>query len=114
MSMKQRFNHLSSQLHPDQDIHFFTKSTPSIQTFFRNKDPIAKHMQSNIVYSAQCNDCDQFYTGKTIRHAMTRRCEHGARASTFDSSVSTATASSVPTLRQSSRILKKTSRHPRP
>ena len=71
-AMKQQFNHLSSQLHPDLDIRFFTKPPPPIQTFFRNKDPIAKHMQSNIVYSVQCNDCDQFYIGKTIRHAMTR------------------------------------------
>ena len=97
-SMKQPFNHLSSQLRPDPDIRFFTKPPPPIQTFFRNKNPIAKHMQSNIVYSVQCNDCDQFYIGKTIRHAMTRLCEHGASASTFDSSVFAATASNVPTL----------------
>ena len=49
-SMKQRFNHLSSQLHPDLDIRFFTKPPAAIQTFFQNKDPIAKHVQSNIVY----------------------------------------------------------------
>ena len=107
-SMKQQFNHLSSQLRPDLDIRFFTKAPPAIQTFFRNKDPIVKHMQSNIVYSIQCNEGDQLYIGKTIRHAMTRLCEHGAPASTFDSSVSAATASNVPTLRRSSRILKKT------
>lgn len=107
-TMKQQFNHLSSQLRPDLDIRFFTKPPPSVQTFFRNKDPVAKHMQSSIVYSVQCNDCDQLYIGKTIRHAMTRLCEHGAPASTFDASVPATTASNVPTLRRSSRVLKKT------
>ena len=62
-SMKQRFTLASSQQRPDLDIRFFTKPPPSVTTFFRNKDPVAKHMQSNIVYSVQCSDCDQVYIG---------------------------------------------------
>ena len=104
-SMKLRFHHLSSQLRPDLDIRFFTKPPPSVQTFFRNKDPIAKHMQSNVVYSVQCSDCDQVYIGKTTRHAMTRLCEHGAPSSMFNPS--TTVTSNAPTLRRSSRIMKK-------
>ena len=110
-SMKQRFHHLSSQLRPDLDICFFTKPSPSVQTFIRNKDPIAKHMQSNVVYSVQCSDFDQVYIGKTTRHAMIRLCEHGAPSSIFN--LSTTMASNAHTLRRSSRIMKKiaTSKH---
>ena len=43
-SIKQRFTHLSPQLRPNLDIRFFTKPPPSVQTFFRNKGSIAKHL----------------------------------------------------------------------
>ena len=91
-SMKQQFHHLSSQLRPDLDIRFFTKLPPSVHTFFRNKDPIAKHMQSNVVYSVQCSDCDKVYIRKT-----TSVSEHVAPLSMFNSS--TTVTSNAPTLR---------------
>jgi hypothetical protein len=51
-SMKKKFAHLSGKLRPDLDVGFFMKAPPSVRTFLQNKDSIAKHMQSNIVYSA--------------------------------------------------------------
>jgi hypothetical protein len=50
-SMQKKFAHLSDKLRPDLDVRFFMKPPPSVRTFFQNKDSIAKHMQSNIVYS---------------------------------------------------------------
>ena len=91
--MKQQFHHLSSQLRPDLDIRFFSKPPPPplVQKFFRNKDPMAKRMQSNVVYSVQCSDCDQVYIRKT-----TLLCEHGAPSSMFNPS--TTVTSNAPTL----------------
>ena len=83
-SMKNQFKHLAGTLRPDLDVRFFTKPPPSVQTFFRNKDSIAKHMQSNIVYSVKCNDCDQSYIGKTERQAIRRMREHGAPKGVFN------------------------------
>ena len=82
-SMKNKFLHLSGQLRPDLDVRFFTKPPPAVRTFFPNKDRIVKHMQSNIVYSVKCNDCEQSYVGKTDRQAIRRMKEHGAPPDTF-------------------------------
>ena len=86
ITMKKQFSHLSGKLRPDLDVRFFTKPPASVQTFFRNKDPVTKHMQSNIVYSVKCSDCDHSYIGKTDRQAVRRMREHGAPKKTFDGS----------------------------
>ena len=84
LTMKKQFSHLSGKLRPDLDVRFFTKPPASVQTFFRNKDPVVKHMQSNIVYSVKCSDCDHSYIGKTDRQAIRRMREHGAPKDAFD------------------------------
>jgi hypothetical protein len=83
-SMKKKFAHLSGKLRPDLDVRFFMKPSPSVQTFFQSKDHIAKHMQSNIVYSVNCIECGQAYVEKTSRQAIRRMKEHGAPSNTFD------------------------------
>ena len=83
-SMKKKFSHLSGKLRPDLDVRFFMKPPPSVRTFFQNKDRIAKHMQSNIVYSVTCTECGLVYVGKTGRQAKRRMIEHGAPSNTFD------------------------------
>ena len=83
-SMKKKFSHLSGKLRPDLDVCFFMKPPPWVRTFFQNKDPVAKQMQSNIVYSVNCNDCGQTYVGKTDRQAIRRMNEHGALPATFE------------------------------
>jgi hypothetical protein len=117
-SMKKKFSHLSAKLRPDLDVRFFMKPPPSVRTFFQNKDPVAKHMQSNIVYSVNCNDCGQTYVGKTDRQAIRRMNEHGAPPATFGPLRTTkrkpATSKPTPskptpspsTLRRSSRVAK--------
>ncbi|CAF4709196.1 unnamed protein product, partial [Rotaria sp. Silwood2] len=76
--LKNKIKHLTSKLRPDPDIQFFFKPPPSIQTFFQTKDPIAKHMQSDVVYYIKCNDCKHSYLGKTERQCIRRLYEHGA------------------------------------
>jgi hypothetical protein len=67
ISIKRKYTHLSSKRRPDLDIHYLARPPSSVQSFFQNKDPIAKHMQSNMVYSVKCKNCEQTYVGKTDR-----------------------------------------------
>ncbi|CAF1663857.1 unnamed protein product [Adineta ricciae] len=115
--LKKRFSQLSSKVRPDLDIRFYTKPPPAVQTFFQTKDPIVKHMQSDVVYSISCIDCNQTYIGKTERQSIRRLREHGAPKQSFDSRPTeqassdeddTATPDSTSTsLRRSSRIRNK-------
>ena len=43
-AMKKKMLYLSNKLHPDVNIKFYTTLPLSIQTFFKNKDLIVKHM----------------------------------------------------------------------
>jgi len=81
--MKKKIMHLSNKLRPDLDIRIFTKPPPSTQAFFQIKDPIVKHMQSDVVYFVKCNDCEHSYIGKTERQCIRRLYEHGAPKTTF-------------------------------
>ncbi|CAF3989818.1 unnamed protein product, partial [Rotaria sordida] len=78
LELKKKILHLSNKLRPDLDIQFFTKPRPSTQAFFQNKDPIVKHMKSDVVYFIKCNDCGHSYIGKTERQCIRRLYEHGA------------------------------------
>ena len=82
LELKKKITHLSNKLRPDLDIQFFCKPPPT-QTFFQTKDPIVKHMQSDVVYAIKCNDCGHSYIGKTERQCIRRLCEHGAPKTTF-------------------------------
>jgi hypothetical protein len=103
-SIKNKFTHLSSKLRPDLDIRYFTKPPPSAQSFFQNKDRIEKHMQSNIVYSVNCSNCEQTYVGKTDRQAIRRMKEHGAPINTYKQITTTDRDADENQLRRSSRI----------
>jgi hypothetical protein len=81
---EKKLTHLSSKIRSDLDVCFCTKPPPAVQTYFQNKDPIVKHMQSNIVYSVNCIDCGQTYIGKTERQAIRRMKEHGAPSTTYE------------------------------
>ncbi|CAF1450959.1 unnamed protein product [Rotaria sordida] len=78
LELKKKILYLSNKLRPDLDIQFFTKSPPSTQAFFQNKDPIVKHMKSDVVYYIKCNDCTHLYIGKTERQCIRRLYEDGA------------------------------------
>ena len=54
-------------------IAFNTKKTRS---FFPNKDPVEKSLQSNVVYKYNCGSCEKLYIGETVRHLSTRIAEH--------------------------------------
>ena len=41
-----------------------------------NKDAVAKHLASSIVYQYQCEHCHKCYIGETVRHMCTRVKEH--------------------------------------
>ncbi|CAF1480845.1 unnamed protein product [Rotaria sp. Silwood1] len=83
LELKKKIMHLSNKLRPDLDIQFFTKPPPSTQAFFQTKDPIVKHMQSDVVYYIKCIDCEHSYIGKTERQCLRRLYEHGAPKTTF-------------------------------
>jgi hypothetical protein len=60
-------------------------TTIKLRTFFHNKDCIAKHMQSNSVYSVKGDDYGQTYVEKTDRKIKRRMKKHGASSDTFKS-----------------------------
>lgn len=82
-SLKKKLSRISSKIRPELDVRFFPRPPRSVQTFFNTKDPIPKYLQSDIVYSIGCNDCDQIYVGKTERQGIRRLREHGAPSSLF-------------------------------
>lgn len=45
---------------------------------------VLKHLQSDIVYAAKCQDCGDTYIGKTERQCSRRLREHGTPKHTFD------------------------------
>jgi hypothetical protein len=104
-SMKKKFAHLSGKLRPDLDVGFFMKPPPSVRTFLQNRESIAEHMQSNIVYSVNCQECWQAYVGKTDRQAIRRINEHGTPSDTFDPSPPTTKPKPLP--KRSARIVNK-------
>ncbi|CAF4942844.1 unnamed protein product, partial [Rotaria socialis] len=82
--LKKRTQHLASKLRTDLNIKFFSKPPPNTNTYFQSKDPITKHMLSDVVYSVKCKDCGQLYIGKTERQCIRRLQEHGAPRTTFN------------------------------
>jgi hypothetical protein len=103
-SIRSKFTHLSSEQRPDLDIRYCTKPSPSVQSFYQNKDHIDKHMQSNIVYSVDCTNCEQTYVGKTDRQAIRCMKEHGTPISAFEQLTTTDRDADGNQLRRSSRI----------
>ncbi|CAF1610357.1 unnamed protein product, partial [Rotaria magnacalcarata] len=82
--LKKRTQHLVSKLRTDLNIKFFSKPPSNTNTYFQTKDPITKHMLSDVVYSVKCKDCGQLYIGKTERQCIRRLHEHGAPKTTFN------------------------------
>ena len=83
-ALKKKISRLTAESRPDLDIHYVAKPPRSVKTFFPTKDPVPKHLQSDIVYAAKCKDCGDTYVGKTERQCNRRLREHGAPKDTFD------------------------------
>ena len=45
-------------------------------SFLPNKDRVAQHLASHVVYEYQCERCQKCYIGETVRHLCTRAKEH--------------------------------------
>ena len=82
-SIKKQISRLTAKTRPDLDIRYVAKPPPSVRTFFPTKDPVPKHLQSEIVYAAKCKTCGDTYVGKTERQCARRLREHGAPKDTF-------------------------------
>ncbi|CAF1630184.1 unnamed protein product [Adineta ricciae] len=78
---------ISEKLRPDLDVRFYAKPPPPVQIHFNTKDPVPKHLQSNVVYSVKCAHCDDFYVGETERQIIRRLWEHGAPKSLFQTNI---------------------------
>jgi hypothetical protein len=64
-------------------------------------------MQSSIVYSVNCKDCEQKYVEKTDRQAIRRMKEHGAPSNAFGQQTTAEYDTDDDKLRRSSQILSK-------
>ena len=82
--MEKKLQHLSATIRPDLDVRFYAKPPRSVRTFFPNKVPVPKHLQSNTVYTVKCEDCGDTYVGMTKRQTITRQNEHGAPRDLFE------------------------------
>ncbi|CAF1489635.1 unnamed protein product [Rotaria sordida] len=82
-SFKKKLSHIAGKIRPDVDVRFFAKLPSSVQMFFNTKDPVPKHLRSDIVYSVKCSDCGDLYVGETERQAIRRLWEHGAPKTLF-------------------------------
>ena len=52
------------------------KGEQKINDYFKLKDKTPKHLQSNIVYSVKCLNCEAEYIGKTTQHIDARIYQH--------------------------------------
>ena len=52
------------------------KGEQKINNYFKLKDKIPRHLQSNIVYSVQCLNCEAEYIEKTTQHIDARIYQH--------------------------------------
>jgi predicted GIY-YIG superfamily endonuclease len=84
--MKRKLQRLSETIRPDLDVRFYAKPPRAVRTFFPNKAPVPKHLQSNTVYAVTCEDYGDTYVGMTKRQTITRLNEHGAPKNLFDRS----------------------------
>jgi hypothetical protein len=84
--IKKKFQHLSATIRPHLDIWFYAKPPRTVQTFFPNKVPVPKHIQSSTVNAAKCEDCGDTYVGVTKRQTIKRLIEHGAPKDLLDRS----------------------------
>jgi hypothetical protein len=82
-SFKNKLSRIAGKIRPELDVRFFARPPPSVQMFFNTKDPVPKHLQSDIVYSVKCKDCGDQYVGETQRQAIRRLWEHGAPKSLY-------------------------------
>ncbi|CAF1027478.1 unnamed protein product [Didymodactylos carnosus] len=79
-----KINYFADKIRPDIEVRFILSPPAPSQTFFQTEDSIPKHLQSEIVYSAKCENCNHNYVGKTERQSVRRLCEHGASKEEFD------------------------------
>ncbi|CAF1444376.1 unnamed protein product, partial [Rotaria sordida] len=116
LGLKNKIKHLNNKLRPDLEIQFFFKAPPSIQTFFQTKDPIAKLIQSDVVYYIKCNDCEHSYIGKTERQCIRRLYEHGAPTTPYQQlqqcNHESDDPNNPPELRRSSRLKRRFMKKP--
>ena len=52
------------------------KGEQKINNYFKLKDKTPRHLQSNIVYSVKCLNCEAEYIGKTTQHIDARIYQH--------------------------------------
>ncbi|CAF0924943.1 unnamed protein product [Didymodactylos carnosus] len=85
--LKTRPRHFANRIRPEVDLRFILKPSPSVQTYFKNKDSTPKHLESDVVYSVGCSGCTVGYVGKTGRQVIRRLREHGMAKDGFPNAV---------------------------
>lgn len=67
---------ICKKFYPQLDLKVVFRNSFSVGSFFANKDRLPKLLQSNLVYSYICGQCNATYYGETSRHLKTRIAEH--------------------------------------
>ena len=62
--LKKKISHLTSETRLDLDLRYVAKPPHSIKSLFPTIEPVPKHLQSDMVHAAKCNDYGDTYVGK--------------------------------------------------
>ena len=72
----QKLVNLTKKYYPKVKLRVLFKSPSTISNSFSFKEKTPKMLQSNLVYSINCAECNDFYVGKTSRCLIRRINEH--------------------------------------
>ena len=86
---------LCRAFYPQISPKIIFKNSFSVKSFFRSKDKIPNLLQSNLVYSYNCGQCDATYYGETTRHLKTRIAEHKGLSNRTNKPLSNPSHSSI-------------------
>lgn len=80
MRLKRRLVRMYSSVAPWLSLRIVFKPVSKLSSLCHVKDRLPSVKKSNVVYKVPCDNCDEFYVGKTVRRLEQRLEEHAADA----------------------------------
>ena len=71
-AIKKELRRITTMYYPQIDLKLVFSNNFSVKSFFCFKDKIPDDLQSNVVYSYNCGQCQATYVAETSRHLHTR------------------------------------------
>ncbi|MEL6606496.1 MAG: hypothetical protein AAFP20_25215 [Cyanobacteria bacterium J06614_10] len=74
--IKKGFLEFLGNAYPQVEFNFIFMNSSRVQALLKHKDRLPVMLESGIVYSFKCGDCQATYIGSTVRALKTRASEH--------------------------------------